>query len=90
MIERVNPSHTLLYYDIAKDGVHLVAGFSPLAFFGVFGEPAIMVSVINILVVAALRVLEMRMRSRERMEIERLRLELKSKERPASLSQPTS
>ena len=79
-------SHHIFYYDLAKDGFHLAAGFSPLAFLSAFGSPAIIVSSINILVVAALRVLEMRMRSRARLELERLRLELESKERVAALA----
>jgi|GEM_PF-6246784 len=66
----------MFHFDLVKDAAGLAAGFTPLAFLGQFGTPAVAVSLFNILVFALLRYLDIRMRSRERLELERLRLEL--------------
>jgi hypothetical protein len=62
--------------DLAKDGGVLAAGFTPLAFLGQFGTPAVFISLLNILIFGLLRFYDIRTRSRERLEIARLRLEL--------------
>ena len=70
-----------------KDGAQLALGFLPLSFLSHFGEPAIIISLVNVAIVAALRFYDVRVRStkrryqievqaRERFELERLRLEL--------------
>jgi hypothetical protein len=63
---------------LAKDSAGLAAGFTPLAFLGQFGTPAVLVSLLNIAVFALLRYLDIRTRSRERLELARLRMELEA------------
>ena len=69
---------TRMHYlsDLAKDGGALAVGFGPLAFLGQFGTPAVLISLLNIIVVGLLRYYDIRVRSRERMELTRLKLEL--------------
>lgn len=70
-----------------KDGAQLALGFLPLSFLSHFGEPAIIISLVNVAIVAVMRFYDLRMRSaerryqievqaRERLELERLRIEL--------------
>lgn len=70
-----------MYYlqDLVKDGGVLAVGFGPLAFLGQFGTPAVLVSLLNIIVFASLRLYDIRVRSRERTELARLKLELAAK-----------
>jgi hypothetical protein len=65
-------------HDLAKDGGMLAVGFGPLAFLGQYGTPAVLVSILNVLIVGALRVYDLRLRSRERAELARLKLELEA------------
>jgi len=62
--------------DLAKDGGLLAVGFGPLAFLNQFGTPAVLISLLNIIVFGLLRFYDIRVRSRERMEMARLKLEL--------------
>lgn len=63
-------------HDLMKDAGGLAAGFGPLAFFGAWGTPAVLISLLNIVVFGLLRFYNIKLRSRERMETARLRLEL--------------
>jgi len=62
--------------DLPKDLAQLALGFTPLAFLSTYGGPAVALSLLNIFVLACLRLYEVRVRSRERLALERLRLEL--------------
>jgi hypothetical protein len=62
--------------DLAKDGGVLAVGFGPLAFLGQFGTPAVLISLLNIIVVGLLRLYDIRVRSRERTELAKLKLAL--------------
>jgi hypothetical protein len=73
--------HHFHFQDLAKDAAGLTAGFTPLAFLVPFGGPAVVVSLLNILVFALLRYYDIRTRSRERIELARLKLELESARR---------
>jgi hypothetical protein len=76
MVDRMHYIH-----DLAKDGGVLAVSFGPLAFLGSFGTPAVLISLLNLLVVASLRYYDIRVRSRERLELGRLKLELEAARR---------
>lgn len=61
---------------LAKDGAQLILGLSPFALISEHGLTALGVSLLNVLVLAGIRVYDARLRSRERLELERLKLEL--------------
>jgi hypothetical protein len=63
---------------LVVDTSHLASGLMPLAILSSFGSPAVLVSLLNILIVAGIRYLDLRARERERRyEIDR-RLELEA------------
>lgn len=73
------------FADFAKDGGALAVGLGPLAFLGQFGTPAVLISLLNIIVVGLLRYYDIRVRSRERMELARLKLELEARKGSADV-----
>lgn len=68
-------------HDLAKDAGGLAAGFGPLAFFGQWGTPAVLISLLNIIVFGPIRFYDVRLKSRERIELGRLKLELEAARR---------
>ncbi len=66
------------FQDLVKDGGVLTAGFAPLALLGQYGTPAVLMSLLNLLIFGLLRIYDIRTRSRERLELARLRIELEA------------
>ena len=64
--------------ELAKDGGVLAVGFTPLAFLGRFGTPAVVISFLNIAVFGLLRFYDIRTRSPERAELAGMKLELEA------------
>lgn len=60
---------------------HLLLGLSPFALISEQGLTALGLSLLNIAVLAGIRIYDARLRSRERLELARLRLELEAAQR---------
>lgn len=60
--------------NLAADGTHLASGIFPVALFSDLSA-GVKISLINIFVVAVIRLLEMRARQRDRRELERYRID---------------
>ena len=74
----VTRMHILDVGGLVKDGAQLALGITPLALLSEHGLTALGLSLLNVAVLAAIRVYDVRLRSRERMELARLRLELEA------------
>jgi hypothetical protein len=70
--------HFLDVGGLAKDGAQLALGLSPLTLLSGHGLTALGLSLLNVAVLAAIRVYDARLRSRERLEMARLRLQLEA------------
>lgn len=66
---------------LARDGAQLALGLSPLTLLSGHGLTALGLSLLNIAVLAAIRIYDVRLRSRERMELQRLKLQLEAEKR---------
>jgi hypothetical protein len=73
--------HFLDVGGLAKDGAQLALGLSPLTLLSDHGLTALGLSLLNVAVLAAIRVYDARLRSCERRELARLRLELEAARR---------
>jgi hypothetical protein len=72
-------SKMLTPHNLVTDTAHLALGFAPLSLTAHVGEPALLLSLLNILIVAFLRWREQTIRARERLALGRLALELEHK-----------
>ncbi len=67
--------------DLARDVQQLALGLLPVAFLADHGLTALAVSLLNVAVLAGVRVYDARLRSRERLELAKLKLELEAARR---------